>query len=180
MVVTSVSTLIAGIDSGIWLAGWCPLPQSHFTIYETGMVFPNFRWLIKIRIKISTSLADDLHAILHIRRSDAMLSVYFRTYDVRVAQPLNRSSDILQLQGLPRSYPESSGPGKQGIWCFLLTPLLSWVTCVQLIWSLSLPDQTLPSEDPQAPRPCGCAQWSSLSCSRNVYGDPPSLAKKFA
>lgn len=109
-----------------------------------------------------------------------LFSAYFRTYDVRAAQTLNPSSKILQLQGLSPEYPESSGPGKLGRQCFLLTPLLSWVTCVQLIWSLSLPGQTPPSEDPQAPRPCGCAQWSSQSCSRNVYGEPPSLAKAFA
>ncbi|XP_021077558.1 uncharacterized protein C10orf82 homolog [Mus pahari] len=81
----------------------------------------------------------------------AQLKPYEQTYDVRAAQPFKPSSKILQLQGLSPAYPESSGPG-----------------------------QKPPSEDPQAPRPCGCAQWFSPSCSRNVYGEPPSLAKAFA
>lgn len=148
---------------------------------KQGWYFQTLGWAIKIRTNAPHLLRTCLRAVLHIKKSDVfMLSAYSRTYDVRVAQSFNPSPKVLQLQGLPPSYPESSGPGKQGRQCFLLTLLLSSCHCVQLIWSLSLPGQTPPSEDPQAPKPCGCAPWSSLSCSRNVYGEPPSLARTFA
>ncbi|XP_005085398.2 uncharacterized protein C10orf82 homolog isoform X1 [Mesocricetus auratus] len=76
---------------------------------------------------------------------------YEQIYGARPAQPPDPSPKVSQLQGLPPEYPESS-----------------------------VPDQTPPREDPGAPGTCGCAQWSSLSCSRNVYGEPPSPAKKFS
>ncbi|CAH6938041.1 1700019N19Rik [Phodopus roborovskii] len=76
---------------------------------------------------------------------------YEQIYGVSSAHPPDPSPKVSKLQGLPPEYPESSVPG-----------------------------QTSPSEDSQAPGTCGCAQWSSLSCNRNVYGEPPSAAKKFA
>lgn len=109
-----------------------------------------------------------------------MLSAYFRIYSVSSAQPPDASPKVSQRHGLPPEYQDSSVPGKLERHCFLLSSLLSWVTCVSLIWRLSLPGQTSPGEDFQSPGTCGCAQWSSLSCSRNVYGEPPSSARKFA
>ncbi|EDL94543.1 rCG57794 [Rattus norvegicus] len=65
----------------------------------------------------------------------AQLKPYEKTYSVSSAQPLHPSPKVLQLQGLPPPYPEHFVPG-----------------------------QTLPSENFQALRPCGCAHWSNLSC----------------
>ncbi|OBS65229.1 hypothetical protein A6R68_06224 [Neotoma lepida] len=118
---------------------------------------------------------DFLHLMEQSKR--AQLKPYEEIYGVRSAQPPDPSPRVSQLQGLP---PESSVSGKQGRHCFILTSLLSWVTCVQLIWRLSLPGQTPPNEDSHAPGTCGYAQWSGLSCGRNMYGEPPSSAKKFA
>lgn len=109
-----------------------------------------------------------------------MLSAYFRIYSVSSTQPPDASPKVSQRHGLPPEYPESSVPGKLGRHCFLLPSLLIWVTHVPLMWILSLPGQTSPGEGSRSPGTCGCAQWSSLSCSRNVYGEPPSSARNFA
>uniref|UniRef100_A0A8C6R770 Sperm microtubule inner protein 5 n=3 Tax=Nannospalax galili TaxID=1026970 RepID=A0A8C6R770_NANGA len=43
----------------------------------------------------------------------------------------------------------------------------------------SVPGGRPPHEDARPPGTCGCVQWASLSCNRNVYGEPlPSV--KFA
>ncbi|KAK7811723.1 hypothetical protein U0070_023204 [Myodes glareolus] len=76
---------------------------------------------------------------------------YEQIYSVSSTQPPNASPKVSQRHGLPPEYPESSVPG-----------------------------QTPPGEGSQSPGTCGCAQWSSLSCSRNVYGEPPSSAGNFA
>ncbi|XP_057635799.1 uncharacterized protein C10orf82 homolog [Chionomys nivalis] len=76
---------------------------------------------------------------------------YDQIYSVSSAQPPDASPKVSQHHGLPPEYQDSSVPG-----------------------------QTSSSEDFRSPGTCGCAQWSSLSCSRNVYGEPPSSARKFA
>ncbi|ERE80954.1 uncharacterized protein C10orf82 homolog [Cricetulus griseus] len=76
---------------------------------------------------------------------------YEQIYGVSSEQPPQPSPKVSQLQGLPPEYPESSVPG-----------------------------QALPSEDSRAPGTCGCAQWSSLSCSRNAYERYPPQEMQFA
>ncbi|KAL1788866.1 hypothetical protein HispidOSU_025134 [Sigmodon hispidus] len=80
----------------------------------------------------------------------SQLKPYDQIYGVSSPQPPDPSPKVSQLQGLPPDYPESSVPG-----------------------------YTPPPQDSRAPGTCGCAQWSSLSCRRNMYGEPPSSGKKF-
>lgn len=104
-----------------------------------------------------------------------MLSAHFRTYSVSSAQPLHPSPKVLQLQGLPPPYPEYFVPGKQGRHCFLLAPLLSWVTCVQLLWSFSSRSNT-----PKGELPSSQALWLCSLVQSVMQGEPTSWAKKFA
>lgn len=103
-----------------------------------------------------------------------MPSAYSRASGVSSAQPPDPSPEVSQLQP---THPDCFAPRKQGSHCFPL-PSVALGHCVRLMWRLSLPGEAPPCEHAQAPRTCGCAQWSGMS--QSVYEKPSSSGKNLA